>query len=64
MNYPEKINPWRQQSGGCQGLRGGGPGETMLEGLLLWSDGNALETDRGGGCPTLNAQKATEPFTG
>lgn len=52
------------QSGGCQGLRGGGPAETVLEGLLLWSDGNALETDRGGGCPTLNARKATEPLTG
>lgn len=33
------------------------------QGLLLWSDGHALETGRGGGCPILNTRNAAESFT-
>lgn len=43
------------QIGDCQGLGGGVAEEKPLngQGFLLWSDGNILELDGGGGLTTI-----------
>lgn len=43
------------QTDSCQELRGEGDGKRLLNGwgAVLWSDGNVLKLDRGGGRTTL-----------
>jgi len=55
VKYPGYINPDRMQSRICQALKGEGMGEKLLDeqGVLLLSDGNILELDRGDSCPAL-----------